>query len=131
MKYTALSLFVIGVATVNAGTVTTYSSTSGANAGNQQVGLASGNGATFGLQSSGSAQVIAHGQGAAAGGSSSQGWNSVSGNTDWEALCDEDQLEECHHNIHLGAAGSGASGDAVSNTVIIAAGEQVIPAQVI
>lgn len=61
MKYTALSLFVIGVASVNAGSVTSYSSTSGANAGNQQVGLASGQGANFALQSSGSASFIAAG----------------------------------------------------------------------
>lgn len=81
--------------------------------------------------SSGQASVIAAQGGAAAGGSSSQGWNSVSGNADWQALCDEDELEECHHNIHIGAAGSGASGDASTSTYVVAAGEQVIPAQVI
>ena len=33
--------------------------------------------------------------------------------------------------INVGPAGSGASGAAISNTYIVAAGEQVIPAQII
>lgn len=73
MKYTALSLFVLGVA--NAGSVTSYTSGSGAGALNQNVALANGQGAAFGVQQTGQARFMAAGQGAAAGGASSQGWN--------------------------------------------------------
>jgi hypothetical protein len=52
-------------------------------------------------------------------------------NSNWHAQCDEDNLEECHHDIHVGPASSGASGSAITNTYVVAAGEQVIPAQII
>jgi hypothetical protein len=66
MKTIALSLFVIGVATVNAGTVTTSSSSSGS--GNNV------NNAFANLQPSGSAQLIAAQGGSVAGGVSTNGW---------------------------------------------------------
>lgn len=105
MKYAALSLLVIGVA--NAGTVTSTSSGSGAAANH------------FGaintpILGSGQAVHLAAGQGASA-------TNARSNN--WQAQCDEDELHECVHDIHVGPAGEGASGNAISNTYIVAAGE--------
>ena len=131
MKYTALSLFVIGVASVNAGTVATFSSGSSSN--NGQVGLVNGQGANTQVLPAGSAKAIAAQGGATASGASiTGGWAvGAQANRNWEAQCDEENLEACHHDIHIGAAGQGASGDAVSNQYIVAAGEQVIPAQII
>jgi hypothetical protein len=133
----ALSLFVIGVASVNAGVVKQEYVTSGTGANNVQtssnLGPVSGSGVTTHLLPSGSAEAIAKSGGVAASNSALVGgWSAgASRNRDWEAQCDEDNLEECHHDIHIGAAGSGASGNAISNEYIVAAGEQVIPAQVI
>ena len=127
MKYTALSLFVIGV--VNAGTMHTSTSSSGSSNG-AALPLVNNQGAVFAVNPAGSAQAIAAQGGATASGSSVNGWVNHHSN-DWAAQCDEDDLEECHHDIHIGNAGPGASGDAVSHQVIVAAGEQVIPAQVI
>ncbi len=114
MKYAALSLFVIGVA--NAGTVVTHSSGSGA-VNNNQFGAIN-----TPILGSGQAAQLAAG----AGWSGNQAHSS-----NWQAQCDEDSLHECAHDIHVGPAGEGASGNAISNTYIVAAGEQVIPAQII
>ena len=109
MKNITLSLFVLGVAVANAGTVTSSSSSSGSNSG----ALANGVGAVIALQPAGSAAAIAAQGGAVAGGNSlSSGSHRSHG---WEAQCDDGDLEECHHDIHIQNAGSGASGDAISN----------------
>ena len=95
MKNITLSLFVLGVAVANAGTVVSSSSSSGSNTG----ALANGVGATIPLQAAGSAQAIAAQGGSVAGGSSASG--SSHRHHGWEAECDEDNLEECHHDIHI------------------------------
>ena len=111
MKNITLSLFVLGVAVANAGTVISSSSSSGSNNSGD---LAQGIGAVTVLQPAGSAAAIA-----AQGGSVARGQGALSGahhrHHGWEAECDEEDLEECHHDIHIQNAGSGASGDAVSN----------------
>ena len=109
MKNITLSLFVLGVAVANAGSVTTSSSSSGSNSG----ALANGVGAVTVLQPAGSAAAIAAQGGSVAGGLGPIGKSHRSHG--WEAECDEDNLEECHHDIHIQNAGSGASGDAISN----------------
>lgn len=65
MKYTALTLLVIGVATVNAGTVVSTSSSSGASNNNA---LVNKQGAVFSELASGQAQHVAAQGGVAAGG---------------------------------------------------------------
>lgn len=125
----ALSLFVIGVATVNAGSVLVSSSGSSSAAGSA-LGLVSGASQQMPILSSGSAPVIAAQGGASASGSSTGGWTGPHDHA-WEADCDDEHLEECHHDVHIGNAGTGASGNTVSNQYIVAAGQQVIPAQVI
>lgn len=70
MKYTALSLFVIGVASVNAGTVVSTSSSSGSSVGNT-VNFGS---TSTPLLGSGNAQHIAAAQGTAAGAGAMNGW---------------------------------------------------------
>lgn len=117
MKYAALSLFVIGVA--NAGTVTTTSSGSGSSANNMKFGAIG-----TPMLGSGQAAQLANSQ---------HGWsnNQAPRSNNWQAQCDEENLHECLHDIHTGPAGEGVSGNAISNTYIVAAGEQVIPAQII
>ena len=80
------------------------------------------------MQPAGSAKAIAAQGGSVAGGVAS---SSSAHSHGWEAECEDGDLEECHHAIHIQNAGSGASGDAISNQYIVAAGEQVIPAQII
>lgn len=129
MKYTALTLIVIGVATVNAGTVVSSSSSSGAN---QNSGLVGKQGAVFSELASGQAQNVANKGGMASGGAQLQGWNAdKQRNSNWQAQCDEDNLEECHHDVRVGPAGQGVSGNAVSSRYVVGAGQQVIPAQII
>jgi len=73
MKYTALTLFVIGVATVNAGTVVTHTSGSSNGASNaSQLGLVNGLGATTALSAAGSARLIAAQGGLTASGATNQ-----------------------------------------------------------
>lgn len=110
MKQIALTLFVLGVATVNAGSVVTQSSSSGSSSGSA---LVNGAGAVTSLSAAGSAAAIAAQGGQAAGGSSVSGASHRAHG--WEAQCDDGDLEECHHDIHIQNAGQGASGDAVSN----------------
>lgn len=110
MKNITLSLFVLGVAVANAGSVTTSSSSSGSSSG---AALVNGQGAVTSLQAAGSAAAIAAQGGSVAGGSSVNGQSHRSHG--WEAECDDGSLEECHHDIHIQNAGQGASGDAVSN----------------
>lgn len=117
MKYVALSLFVIGVA--NAGQVITHTQASGAVANNQF-----GEVNTPILASGQAAQMVGH-----VGSAVNAGWNAnQQRSTNWQAQCDEESLHECEHDIHVGPAGPGVSGNAISNTYIVAAGEQVIPA---
>lgn len=120
MKIAALSLFVIGVA--NAGQVVTHTQSTGAVA-NAPYGTVQ----TPILGSGQAAQQVGH-----VGAAVNAGWNAnQKRSTQWQAQCDEDSLHECSHDIHVGPAGEGVSGNAVSNTYIVAAGEQVIPAQII
>lgn len=98
MKNIALSLFVIGVASVNAGSSVTSSSSSGSASG---AGLVNGSGALTQLQAAGSARLIAAQGGTVAGGVSSQGWGARN-NGDFGADCDDEDLEVCHHDIHIG-----------------------------
>lgn len=110
MKNITLSLFVLGAAVANAGVISSSTTSSGSNSGSA---LANGQGAVISLQAAGSAANIAAQGGAVAGGSSVHGASHR--NHGWEADCDDENLEECHHDIHIQNAGQGASGDAVSN----------------
>jgi hypothetical protein len=117
MKNIALSLFVLGVVSVNAGTTTT--STSGSS-----TGPAAGTAALFPLIPAGEASVIAAQGGTTAGGIATNGWGVGAHHSDaWEELCDDQNIDACHHSINIAPAGSGASGDVISNQYIVAAGE--------
>lgn len=101
MKNIAISLFVLGVVSVNAGTVTTTSS--GSSSGPSGV-PATASGA---LAASGFAAIVGNPQFASAD-CFDQGHNQNWGG----AECEWD--DECHNDVHIGHAGEGASGSAVS-----------------
>jgi hypothetical protein len=125
MNKLAISLCVLGFVTVNAASSTT--TTSGSFSGIPA--------ATAGQAMAAAAPLLAGGD---------QPWSSSTAGLhacvdngrasgDWwhdEAGCEDLSNDDCENRIHIGRAGMGASGSAVSQSVLVSQGEVVIPAQV-